>query len=168
MGSEENFVLQQGFTDDSALSCVSRYPGLMWQPRVIGVLVLIGLVLQSGHFFLVLSALLWWSALLPRLNPFEAVYNFLVARPKGLPPLNAAPPPRRFSQGLAGTFMLAIGLSLLFGHDRLAWILEALLVVALGLLIFVRLCVGSYLFLLLTGQAAMANRTLPWSRAPRS
>jgi hypothetical protein len=31
-------------------------------------------------------------------------------------------------------------------------------------LIFGRFCLGSYLFLLLTGQARFANRTLPWAR----
>jgi hypothetical protein len=65
---------------------------------------------------------------------------------------------------MAGTFMLAIGLSLFSGWSTLAWSLEALLLVALGALIFGRFCLGSYLFLLITGQAAFANRTLPWAR----
>jgi hypothetical protein len=66
---------------------------------------------------------------------------------------------------MAGSFMLAIGLSLLAGWRTLAWGLEGLLLAALAALIFGRFCLGSYLFLLLTGQAAFANRTLPWSRA---
>jgi hypothetical protein len=44
----------------------------------------------------------------------------------------------------------------------LAWALEALLLGALGALIFGRFCLGSYLFLLFTGQIGFANRTLPW------
>ena len=64
---------------------------------------------------------------------------------------------------MAGTFMLAIGLSLLSGWSILAWALEALLLGALGALIFGRFCLGSYLFLLITGQAAFANITLPWA-----
>jgi hypothetical protein len=43
------------------------------------------------------------------------------------------------------------------------WGLEALLLAALGALIFGRFCLGSYLFLLLTGQVEFANRTLPWA-----
>jgi hypothetical protein len=35
---------------------------------------------------------------------------------------------------------------------------------SLGALILGRFCLGSYLFLLFTGQGAFANRTLPWSR----
>jgi len=61
--------------------------------------------------------------------------------------------------------MLAIGLSLLFGSRALTWTLEALLLAALGGLILGRFCVGSYLFLLVTGQSAFANRTLPWARS---
>ena len=45
----------------------------------------------------------------------------------------------------------------------LAWALEALLRGALGALIFGRFCLGSYLFLLFTGQIGFANRTLPWA-----
>jgi hypothetical protein len=83
---------------------------------------------------------------------------------KGLPRLDPAPGPRRFAQALAGTFMLAIGLSLLSGWTILAWTLEALLLTALGALIVGRFCLGSYLFLLFTGQGGFANRTLPWAR----
>jgi hypothetical protein len=66
---------------------------------------------------------------------------------------------------MAGTFMLAIGLSLLYGWRTLAWSLEGLLLLALAALIFGRFCVGSYLFHLLTGHIGFANKTLPWGRA---
>ena len=79
--------------------------------------------------------------------------------------LGSAPGPRRFAQAMAGTFMLAIGASLLLGWNILAWVIEALLLVALGALIFGRFCLGSYLYLLLTGEVDYANRTLPWIRA---
>lgn len=59
--------------------------------------------------------------------------------------------------------MLAIGLSLLLGWRTLAWTLEALLLAALGALIFGRFCLGSYLYLFLTGETGFANRTLPWA-----
>ena len=90
MSTKESFVRPQGFAD-APQTCTSRYPALMWQPRVIGILVLIGLVLQPAPYFLALSALLWWNALLPQLNPFDALYNRLVARPKGLLQLGSAP-----------------------------------------------------------------------------
>jgi len=60
--------------------------------------------------------------------------------------------------------MLAIWLSLFFGWRILAWALEALLLAELAALIFGRFCLGSYLFLLLTGEVRFANRTLPWAR----
>jgi hypothetical protein len=163
MSSELNFVRQQGFEEATSQDCGFRFPALMWQPRIMGGLILVGLVLQSGAWFLALSAIAWWSVVLPRLNPFDALYNRLVARPKGRPLLTAAPAPRRFAQGMAGTFMLAIGLSLLAGWSRTAWTLEALLVVALVALIVGRFCLGSFVYLLITGQPDLARKTLPWA-----
>jgi hypothetical protein len=125
----------------------------------------VGLAFQAWSYFLALWALLWWSAALPSLNPFDALYNQLVAKPKGLPSLGPAPAPRRFAQALAGTFALVIGLSLFFGWSIIAWAFEALLIAALAALIFGRFCLGSYLFLLFTGQAGFAKRTFPWARS---
>jgi len=164
MTAELNFVRQQGLRDASPEACVYHYPALMWQPRAIGCLVLLGLVFQAWPYFLALSALLWWNVALPGLNPFDALHNYLVANPRGLPRLDPAPSPRRFSQAMAGTIILAIELSLLSGWRTLAWALEALLLAALGALIFGRFCLGSYLFLVFTGQVGFANRTLPWTR----
>ena len=165
MKAEVNFVRQQGFRDASPEACSYQYPALMWQPRVIGILTLVGLAFQAWPYFLALSALLWWNVALPRLNPFDFLYNHFVAKPKGSPRLGPAPGPRRFAQSMAGTFMLVIGLSLLYGWRTLAWSIEALLLLALAALIFGRFCLGSYIFLLLNGHAGFANRTLPWNRA---
>ena len=162
MTKQRNFVRQQGFRDASPEASSYQYPALMWQPRAIGILVLVGLVFQVSFYFLALSTLLWWNVIFPSLNPFDALYNRLVAKPKGVPRLGLAPAPRRFAQAMAGTFMLGIGLSLLSGLYPLAWALEALLLGALGALIFGRFCLGSYLFLLITGQADFANQTVPW------
>jgi hypothetical protein len=164
MASKVNFVRQQGLRECTAESCAYQYPALMWQPRVIGVLVLAGLVLQSWVYFFALGALLWWNALLPRANPFDALYNRFVAKPKGLPGLQPAPGPRRFAQGMAGAFMLVIGVSLINDQKMVAWVVEGMLVLAVAALIFGRFCLGSYVFLLITGQAGLAHRTLPWTR----
>ena len=148
----------QGFRAASPVSCGYQYVALMLQRRAIGSLVLVGLMFQAWPYFLALSALLWWNVVLPHLNPFDALYNHLVAKPKGLPWLGPAPGPRQFAQAMPGAFTLAIGLSLLCGWNTLAWALEALLLAALGALILGRFSLGSYLFLLVTGQAEFANR----------
>jgi hypothetical protein len=162
--AKRNFVEQQGFRDAAADSCRHLYPALMFQPKLVGVLVIIGLVLQNGLFFLVFSAVLWWNVFVPDLNPFDALYNKLIAAPRGLPRLTRAPAPRRFSQGMAATFMLAIGATLLLDWHVTAWIIEGLMVVALTALLFGKLCLGSYLFHLLRHDSGFANRTLPWVR----
>ena len=164
MTAKLNFIRQQGFRDASPKACDYQFQALMWQPRAIGILVLIGLAFQSWLYFLLLSALLWWNVVLPTLNPFDVLYNRAVAKPKGLPQLSPAPAPRRFAQAMAGSFMLGIGVSLVFGWNILAWTLEGILLIALAALIFGRFCLGSYLFLLFTRQVEFANRTLPWAR----
>jgi hypothetical protein len=65
---------------------------------------------------------------------------------------------------MAASFMLGIGATLALGWSVTAYVLEALLVVALSALMFVRFCLGSYIFHLLTGQLRFANRTLPWAK----
>ena len=162
--SECNFVSQQGFRNTGADTCGSRFSALMFQPKIVGTVVIIALVLQNAPLFICLSAILWWNVLLPALNPFDALYNARIAGPKGLPPLTPAPAPRRFAQGMAATFMLAIGISLLSGWHVAAWILEVLLVAAFSALIFGKFCLGSYIYHLLRGDAEFANRTVPWSR----
>jgi hypothetical protein len=157
-----HFIRQQGFRNAPLRDCGSYYPALMFQPRLIGVLTIIGVVFQSWSFFMVLSAVLWWNAFVPGMNPIDALFNGLIARPNGFPRLTAAPGPRRFAQGMGGAFMLVVALALLSGRSGVAWTFEGLMVAALGALIFGKFCFGSYLYHLLRGESAFANRTLPW------
>jgi hypothetical protein len=163
--AKRQFVRQQGFEEATAASCVYQYPALMFQPRLMVPLVLIAFVSQSAAVCLALAGVLWWNVLAPTRNPFDALYNAAVASPQKLPPLPTAPAPRRLAQLLAGSFFAGIGLALLAGSPTIAWILEGMLLVALGALVLGRFCLGSYLYYLLRGQTAFANRTLPWSRA---
>jgi Domain of unknown function (DUF4395) len=105
---------------------------------------------------------LWWSALVPRLNPFDALYNWTLARPGGIT-LTSAPPPRRFAQFLAGSFALTIGLSLALGWRTTAFIIEAFFLVAVGALVVGGFCLGSFVFHVLCGRTRFAKRTLPWA-----
>lgn len=163
--SKQNFVEQQGLTKSSGSACELQYAALMFQPRLLGVFVIAGLISQAWLLFIALSAILWWNVIVPALNPFDAIYNSFIAGPKGLQRLTPAPGPRRFAQGMAATFMLCIGLFLLLKWQITAWIFESLLVVALTALIFGKFCLGSYIFHLVKGNAAFANRTLPWARS---
>jgi hypothetical protein len=161
MTSKLNFVRQQGFPDASPEACSYLYPALMWQPRVIAILFLVGLAFQAAPFFLALGALLWWNVIFPAFNPFDALFN-LVAKLKNVPRLPPAPAPRRFAQAEAGTVIAAIGLALFSELNLLAHSLEGLVLASLGALIFGRFCQGSYIYWLATGQSSIANRTLPW------
>ena len=85
--AQVNFVRQQGFREADVSACAPQYSALMFQPRLLGTLVLIGLIFQIWPLFLVLSAILWWNVVLPAWNPFDALYNNLVAAPAGRPRL---------------------------------------------------------------------------------
>ncbi len=130
---------------------------------LIGLAVLVGITLQSPAVFLGLWAVLWWSALLPRLNPFDALYNVTLGARPGAIRLRAAPAPRRFAQGMAGTFALAIGAMLRLEWFITATVLEVFLGAAIAALIFGRFCLGSYIYHLLRGETDFAAKTLPWS-----
>lgn len=162
--AERNFILQQGFHDPSPQSCLSEYSALVFQPRIVGLIVLLGIVLQSPPAFLILSAILWWSALLPRWNPFDALHNVTLGGRSGATRLAPAPAPRRFSQGMAGTFALAIGMLLILEWKTAAVVMEILLLIAVAALAFGKFCLGSFVFHLIRGRAAFARSTLPWSR----
>ena len=162
--AKRQFVRQQGFGDLPPAACGNQYSPLMFQPRLLAVLVLLAILLQSAPLFLVLAGILWWNVLAAPRNPFDAVYNRAIAAPRNLPSLTPAPAPRRFSQGMAGTLLGCAGLALLAGWPRLSWILQGVVAIALAALVFGRFCLGSYLYHLLRGKAGFANRTLPWSR----
>ncbi|MGH9460688.1 MAG: DUF4395 family protein [Vicinamibacteria bacterium] len=162
--SKRNYILQQGLEAPSAEVCGGQYSALLFQPRVVGPTVLLGVILQSPVIFLVLSAVLWWSALLPTWNPFDAIYNRLFASRPDAVRLGPAQMPRRFSQGMAGTFALGIGLAFLASWQQTAIVLEVLFLIAAAAISLGRFCLGSFVYYLVTGKGQFALRTLPWAR----
>jgi hypothetical protein len=163
--SERNFVLQQGLQDPTPEACPLQYAALLFQPRLVGLWAVAGVLLQSPHVFLALSAVLCWSAILPRLNPFDALYNRTLGVRRGALTLGPALAPRRFAQGMAAVFALAIAVALLFHARFVALAIEAFLLVAIAALVFGRFCLGSFVFHLLRGRTTFAKRTLPWVKS---
>jgi Domain of unknown function (DUF4395) len=181
MGSQaiRNFMKQQGFADEPSSLCDMHFAGLYFQPRIVGSLIVVGILLNvigyrlasgsliddAGALFFVLSAVLWWNVAAPSLNPFEVVYNRVFALPKGRTPLVPAPGPRRFAQAMAAAFTLTVGVALMSGWWITAFVFEGFLVAAFSMLLFGKFCLGAYIFLLLRGQVSLANSTLPWARS---
>jgi Domain of unknown function (DUF4395) len=112
----------------------------MFQPRVIGGLVAIGVFFQSAWLFLALSAVLSWSTLVPTWNLFDAFYNRFVARPRGLTALSVAPVPRLFAQAMAAAATFATGAALVLGAMKPAWVLEALMAMSVMAVVFRDFC----------------------------
>ena len=158
--AKRNFILQQGLSEPAAGTCPLQYSALLFQPRVVGLWVVVATILQLPLAFFALAAVLWWSALVPSLNPFDAIYNWIHSHGVRL---TSAPGPRRFAQFLAGSFALAIGASLAAGWRMTAFILEGFFVLAVGALVLGGFCLGSFVFHVLRGRADFAKSTLPWA-----
>jgi hypothetical protein len=154
-GSQIRFIRQQGFPGENFPD--SFYTALMLQPRIVGCLAAVGILLQSAWLFLTLSAVPWWGALVPTRNPFDAIYNHVVAYRRGLPPLGAAPEPRRFAAGEAGTVALAVGAALVAGATITAWIIEGVFILAVILVVFADFCLGAYTYHLLRRWSPRAS-----------
>ena len=148
MNAESRFILSQGFAQPAPESCGLHFAALQFQPRVIGIVLVAGMILQararlpSVALFVVLGIVLCWGALLPDANVFEWAYNLTSPRHR----LTPAPAPRRFAQALAGLMALAIAASL-YRHWMLAAIvIELLLLAAVGGILFAKFCFGSWLY----------------------
>jgi hypothetical protein len=160
--AKRNFILQQGLCEPATGTCPLQYSALLFQPRLVGITVVLAAILHVSLLFSALAGVLWWSALAPRLNPFDALYNRTLGRASGTT-ITSAPAPRRFAQFLAGSFALAIGISLARGWRMAALVLEGFFIVAVAALVFGGFCLGSFVFHLLSGRADFAKRTLPWA-----
>jgi len=75
--ARRNFILQQGLCEPAAETCPLEYSALLFQPRLVGLSVVVAVILQAPLLFFALAAVLWWSALASRLNPFDALYNWI-------------------------------------------------------------------------------------------
>jgi hypothetical protein len=154
--SKTQFIRSLGFHDPDPDDRL--YGALMLQPRIVGAVTVVGVLLQSPWLFLALSAALAWSALIPTRSVFDAIYNYVVARPRGFAPMPSAPAPRRFAGGLASTVALAIGVALVMNAARTAWALEALLTIAVAAVVFGNSCAGADLYNAFTRRQVIGRR----------
>ena len=147
MPSTVEFIRQQGFSTEGCQQ--GLFAALMFQPRVIAAGVIASALLQSPWLFMALSIVLWWGALVPRRNPFDAFINRMMTDRSRLAAMPTAPAPRRFSQAMAGSFALSIAIALFAGAVSLAWVLEGIFVVASMSVVTRRFCLPAYVYSLL-------------------
>jgi len=162
-GLKRNFIRQQGFEDPAPAVGARQYSALQFQGRIVLLWVVAGILFQDPPLFYALGAVLWWSAVLPKLNPFDAVYNATFGRRADNFHLTPAPAPRRTAQAMAGAFALTCGLLIHFGFFTAAYVVEGFFLGAVLALTLGGLCVGSFVYHLLRGRVAFACQTLPWA-----
>lgn len=161
---KRNFILQQGFEDPAPAVCPLQYSALVFQPKIVLIGVVAGILFQSPAVFAALCALLWWSALFPKLNPFSALYNRTIGTRPGAFRLGPAPAPRRAAESEAGAVALTSALLIHAGFVLAAYVVEAIFLAAGLALVIGGFCFGSFVYHLLRGRWRFALQTLPWAR----
>ena len=161
---KRNFILQQGFEDPAPAVCPLQYSALLFQPRIVFIWVVAGVLFQSPGVFAALCAVLWWSALFPKLNPFNAVYNRTLGSRPGAFRLGPSPGPRRAAETQAGALALTIALLIYAGFSLAAYAAEAILLAAALAVVIGSFCFGAFTYHLLRGRWRFALQTLPWGK----
>jgi hypothetical protein len=162
--ADRSFVRQQGFEAIDAETVCEFSSALRYQPRLVALIAAAGAITRSPVVFAGLAALLSWAAAAPRLNPFDFAYRRTLGRRSGAAALPPSPMPRRFSAGMGAVFAAAIAVAMASGFRITAWVLQAVLMLAVLSVIYGRLCIGSFLYHLLRGELGFAIGTLPWRR----
>jgi hypothetical protein len=142
--SKEDFVRNQGCAD------ASLYPALIFQPRVIAILVAAGIVFQAPAVFAALGVVLAWSTLLPRLNPFDAAYSAWSGNRRMV-----APAPRRFAQAMGATMTIAIAVATSVGATYVAIALQVLVSFSLAMVVLFRACLPSNMYIRLIAAGVL-------------
>ena len=160
--AKRNFILQLGFRDPEPADLQRRYSALTFQPKIVMASIGVGILSQSWVVFTVLGALLWWSALFPRLNPFRALYNYTIGSRPGALALDPAPTLRRAAETEAGGMALLAATLIHAGAMLAAYIVEWTFLAASLAVTLASFCTGSFIYHLLRGQWRFAFQTLPW------
>jgi len=162
--AKRNFILQLGFEDPAPAVVPLQYSALVFQPRVVFLGVVAGILFQSSAIFAALGALLWWSALFPKLNPFNALYNRTIGSRPGAFRLGPSPAPRRGAETEAGAVALTSALLIHAGFSLAAYVVEAIFLAAALAVVIGSFCFGAFTYHLLRGRWRFALQTLPWAR----
>ena len=160
---ERNFIVQMGFDEPVPALRARQYSALTFQPRVVLALVVAGVMFQSPAVFATLGAMLLWSALLPKLNPFSAVYNLTLGRRSSAYRVGPTHMPRRGAETMAGTFASAVALLIFFNFNVAAYALQAIFLAASLAVEFGGFCFGTFAYHVRRGNKKFALETLPWA-----
>jgi len=162
--AKRNFILQQGLPEPEEQTVENQYSALQFQPRIVGLVVLFGLIVQSPVIFLALGVSLWWGSLFSRLNPFDVAYNVTLGRRSDTYKLDQAPAPRRFAGMMSGSFALVTGILLFKDWNVAAYAVEAIFAMGVISSVFRKFCLPAFLYHAIHGNTDFAMRTLPWSQ----
>lgn len=141
----------QGFLglDDDALAEVG--PWLRWSPAWCTAFMAAGTALASPGILWGLAVTAAAGVILPS-HPFDYVYNHAVRRLTGTRPLPPNGAPRKFTCGLAATWLGATGLAFALGASTVGYVLGGSLTAAALLVSVTHFCIPSVVYGALFGQ----------------
>lgn len=155
----------QGFSaaDDSRTTGLAR--AAAFQPRATLALLLLGVGLAvtgvvpavfPAAWFGVLAGLAWLAVAVPATNVFDRFWDLAVRPITGWAGVDATPAPRRFSQGIAASFLTTVAVLFGLGLGTPALVVAGIMACAASLASFADFCLGSAIFNLLFGRRAAA------------
>lgn len=149
-------MVQQGFgsLDDAGKSSFAG--PLRFSPGVTITLIALGLALQSPILLGAMALVCLSGALFPRGMVFDVVYNVGVRHLFDGASLPPTPAPRRFSYGISTVLVTGSALSFALGSAWLGLVLGGAVVLAGAVLTTTHWCLGSRIYELVFGQAALS------------
>jgi len=151
-------LAMQGFTDVSDEDLRDVALGLRLAPAVCMLGVALATALTSPTILVLLILLAVPGFLTPR-SPFDVLYNRVLRRWTGGPPLPPRRAPSRFACLVAALWLTAILAAFLAGQLLLGYLLGAAMVVVAGLMTFGHYCVASHLYRKVRGWPANERPT---------
>jgi hypothetical protein len=141
-------LTSQGFSIGEEAEAVALSRAARFQPATTLLLVIAGLLLPAGQiaWFGTLAVLGWLAVAWPKVNVFDRLWGLVVTPLIGWPGLGPPPAPRRFSQGMAATFLTLVTTFFALGWPNAALGTGVVMCVAAAAVTFGDLCLGSMIY----------------------
>ncbi|HLG16809.1 MAG TPA: DUF4395 domain-containing protein [Blastocatellia bacterium] len=137
--------------DDSLLEAIA--PWVRFSPALCTLSMALGTALASPLLLWGLAVTAFIGAVTPR-HPFDLLYNYLVRRVTGTPPLPPNGAPRRFACAMAAVWLVGTGIAFNGGATVAGYVLGAVLTVMASIVSVSHVCIPSMIYQSMFGRRA--------------